>query len=242
MNRSGALFTVADGKVLYALGALKNVGAEAMKMIVAAREEGGPFTDLFDFARRVDCKRVGKRPMEMLARAGAFDGLERNRRRVLESIDVLMAYSAASIEAAGSAQTSLFGEAGEGLAPPRLAGPEPWLPMEQLTEEFAAVGFYLSGHPLDDYIGPLKRKRVQSYAEIVAGGRSGVSTRIAGSVMVKQERKSAKGNRFAFVRLSDPTGVYEITVFSDLLLKHRDDLEQAEISSSPSPRRLTATR
>ncbi|WP_340108585.1 DNA polymerase III subunit alpha [Pikeienuella sp. HZG-20] len=225
VNRSDAFFTVDGGRLLYALGALKNVGAEAMKLIVAARAAGGPFTDLFDFARRVDCKRIGKRPLEMLARAGAFDGLEPNRRRVLESVDMLTAYSAASIEAASSAQVSLFGDTGQGLPPPRLAAPEDWLPTERLAEEFSAVGFYLSGHPLDDYAGPLKRKRVQTYAEIVAGGRSGVSTRIAGSVMARQERKSARGNRFAFVRLSDPTGVYEVTVFSDVLTQHRDDLE-----------------
>src|SRR5690606_20557800 len=193
VNRSDAVFTVAGGRLLYALGALKNVGAEAMKLIVAARAAGGAFTDLFDFARRVDCKRVGKRSLEMLARAGAFDTLEPNRQRALESVDMLTAYSAASIEAAGSAQVSLFGDAGEDLPPPRLPAPEDWLPTERLAEEFSAVGFYLSGHPLDDYAGPLKRKRVQTYAEIVAGGRSGVSTRIAGSVMARQERKSARG-------------------------------------------------
>ncbi|MEX2520642.1 MAG: DNA polymerase III subunit alpha [Paracoccaceae bacterium] len=224
VNRSGERFRVEEGRILYALGALKNVGAEAMKLITAARADG-PFTDLFDFARRVELKRIGKRPMEMLARAGAFEKLEPNRQRAVQSADLLIAYSSASFEAAASAQVSLFGEAGEGLAPPRLPAPDDWAPMEQLSEEFAAVGFYLSGHPLDDYAGPLKRKRVQSYAEIVAGGRSGVSTRIAGSVMVKQERKSARGTRFAFVRLSDPTGVYEVTVFSEVLMAHRDDLE-----------------
>ncbi|MFV0472958.1 MAG: DNA polymerase III subunit alpha [Pikeienuella sp.] len=225
VNRSGPGFGVEEGQILYALGALKNVGAEAIKLITAAREEGGPFSDLIDIAKRVELKRIGKRPLEMLARAGALDLLERNRRRVFESVDTLVAFSAASIEAAGSAQVSLFGGTGEGLPPPRLPAPDDWLPMERLAEEFAAVGYYLSGHPLDDYAGPLKRKRVQTFAEIVAGGRSGVSTRIAGTVMVKQERKSARGNRFAFVTLSDPTGVYEVTVFSDVLLKHRDDLE-----------------
>ena len=213
------------GKILYGLGALKNVGVEAMKLITAAREEGGEFKDMFDFARRVDLKRVGKRPLEMLARAGAFDALEPNRHRAFQAVDTLVGYSAASIEAAASAQTSLFGEGGEALPPPRLPAPDDWLPTERLAEEHGAVGFYLSGHPLDDYMGPLKRKRVQTYAEVVAGGKSGVSTRIAGSVMSKQERKSARGNRFAFVQLSDPTGMYEVTVFSDVLMANRDHLE-----------------
>ncbi|MEM7524886.1 MAG: DNA polymerase III subunit alpha, partial [Pseudomonadota bacterium] len=224
VNRSAETFTVKDGEVVYALGALKNVGVEAMKLIVGAQADG-PFADLFDFARRVDLKRVGKRPMEMLARAGAFDAIEPNRHRAYQAVDTLVAYSAASIEAAASAQTSLFGEAGQGLEPPRLPAPDDWLPTERLAEEHGAVGFYLSGHPLDDYTGPLKRKRVQTYAEIVAGGKSGVSTRIAGSVMSKQERKSARGNRFAFVQLSDPTGMYEVTVFSDVLAAGRDYLE-----------------
>ncbi len=225
VNRSGAEFLVEEGRILYALGALKNVGVEAMKLIEEARAEGGPFTDLFDFARRVDLKRVGKRPLEMLAKAGAFDALEPNRRRVHDSADLLIAFSAESREAATSAQVSLFGGAGEGLPPPRLPAPEDWPSMERLAEEFAAVGFYLSGHPLDDYAGALKRKKVLSFAEVVAEGRSGVSTRIAGTVMARQERKSAKGTRFAFVRLSDATGVYEATCFSEILLAHRDDLE-----------------
>ncbi|MGB0854284.1 MAG: DNA polymerase III subunit alpha [Pikeienuella sp.] len=225
VNRSFDRFAVEDGKILYALGALKNVGAEAMKMIVAARDEGGKFKDLFDFAKRVDLKRVGKRSLEMLARAGAFDGLEPNRRRAIESIDTLVGFSAASVEAAASSQTSLFGDAGEGLENPRLPAPDNWLPTELLAEEHAAIGFYLSGHPLDDYAGPLKRKRVLTFAELVANGRTGVPVRIAGSVMSKQERKSARGNRFAFVQLSDPTGMYEVTVFSDALAKHRDELE-----------------
>jgi DNA polymerase-3 subunit alpha len=144
---------------------------------------------------------------------------------VFESVDTLIAFSAGSAEAAGSTQVSLFGGAGEGLPPPRLPAPEDWAPMERLTEEFAAVGFYLSGHPLDDYAPALRRKRVERYADIVARGRTGVATRIAGTVMARQERKSARGARFAFVRLSDPTGVYEVTVFSEILLAHRDDLE-----------------
>ena len=112
VNRSEATFSVADGKIVYALGALKNVGLDAMRLIVEARGDGKPFVNLYDFARRVDMRRVGKRPLEMLARAGAFDELDRNRRRVFQSLDALVAYSAAIHDQRGSAQTSLFGEAG----------------------------------------------------------------------------------------------------------------------------------
>ncbi|PTE17570.1 DNA polymerase III subunit alpha [Phaeovulum veldkampii] len=225
VNRSLATFTVAKGCVVYALGALKNVGVEAMRLIVEARGDT-PFADLYDFARRCDLKRIGKRPLEMLARAGAFDQLDPNRRRVFDSLDVLAAWSAAVAEAKGSSQVSLFGEAGDDLPPPRLADVDDWLPAERLAEEHQAVGFYLSGHPLDDYMPALRRKKVMTLAEITAAAENGpLVAKIAGNVANKKEKKSAKGNRFAFVGLSDPTGLYEVTVFSDTLEAARDHLE-----------------
>ncbi len=229
VNRSLATFTVREGQLVYALGALKNVGVEAMKMIVAARQTDRgekPFVTLFDFARRVDLKRLGKRPLEMLARAGAFDVLDPNRKRVFDSLDALAAWSAAIHEAAGSSQVSLFGEAGEDLPEPRLALTNDWLPVERLAEEHQAVGFYLSGHPLDDYMPALKRKQVMTLAELtIAAERGPLVAKLAGTVSARQERKSAKGNRFAFVSLSDPTGLYEVTVFSDTLEAARQYLE-----------------
>jgi len=224
VNRSQATFSVADGKVVYALGALKNVGVEAMRLIVQARGER-PFADLTDFARRVDLKRVGKRPLEMLARAGAFDALEKSRKRVFESLDSLVAFSAAAIEAATSGQSSLFA-GGDDLPPPRLATGGDWLPMDKLTHEHAAVGFYLSGHPLDDYAPALKRKDVLTLAELTRKAERGaLVAKIAGSVSARQERKSARGNRFAFVAMSDPTGLFEVTVFSETLEAARPFLE-----------------
>ncbi|TYB90809.1 DNA polymerase III subunit alpha [Oceaniovalibus sp. ACAM 378] len=229
VNRSQATFTVKDGKVLYALGALKNVGTEAMKLITGARMVEGrdrPFATLFDLARRADLKRVGKRPMEMLARAGAFDELDPNRRRVFESLDALVGYSAAIHDQKSSNQVSLFGDAGDDLPEPRLSPLADWLPMEKLAEEHKAIGFYLSGHPLDDYMGALKRKGILTLEQLTAKVARGPQVaKLAGSVASRQERKSAKGNRFAFVQLSDPTGLYEVTLFSDTLEKCREFLE-----------------
>jgi DNA polymerase-3 subunit alpha len=229
VNASLATFTVRDGAVVYALGALKNVGVDAMKMIVAARQVEGaekPFATLFDFARRVDLKRVGKRPLEMLARAGAFDALDPNRARVFEGLDALVAYSAAIHEAKASNQVSLFGEAGADIPEPRLPFRDDWQPVERLTQEHLAIGFYLSGHPLDDYMSALKRRDVKTLTELThLAERGPLIGKLAGAVSSKQERKSAKGNRFAFVQLSDPTGLYEVTVFSDTLEAARDLLE-----------------
>ncbi len=228
VNRSGARFRVADGAILYALGALKGVGVEAMRLIVAARGDQ-PFATLFDLARRVDLRRIGKRALEMMARAGAFDVLDRNRARVFAGLDALTAYSAAVHEARASSQVSLFGEAGTDIPEPRLPGTDDWLPTERLGHEHQAVGFYLSGHPLDDYAGALRRAGVLTLAEVTARAASGpLVARIAGAVSGRQERKSARGNRFAFVQASDPTGLYEVTVFSDTLEDARHLLEAGQ--------------
>ena len=229
INRSNALFDVASGALVYALGALKNVGVDAMRLITNGRKQDEiekPFATVFDFARRVDLKRVGKRPLEMLARAGAFDELDPNRRRMHDSVEILTNYSAAIFEQKSSDQVSLFGDAGEDLPEPRLATVEDWLPAERLTEEQRAIGFYLSGHPLDDYMAPLKRKGVLSLDELAAKAENGpLVAKLAGVVAGRQERKSAKGNRFAFVQLSDSSGAYEVTLFSDTLEKTREHLE-----------------
>ncbi|MCB2110072.1 MAG: DNA polymerase III subunit alpha [Defluviimonas sp.] len=207
VNRSQATFSVAEGQIVYALGALKNVGVEAMRLIVEARGNR-QFVTLFDFARRTDLKRIGKRPLEMLARAGAFDQLDPNRARVLGALDALVAYSAAVHEGRASAQVSLFGEAGEDLPEPRLPACADWLPAEKLAEEHQAVGFYLSGHPLDDYAAALKRKRLLTLAELQAqADRDGAAVaRVGVLVSGLLERKSARGTRYFRLNISDPTG------------------------------------
>ncbi len=217
VNRSQATFSVSDGQVVYALGALKNVGVEAMKMIVEARAQK-PFATLFDFARRVDLKRIGKRPLEMLARAGGFDQLDPNRARVFGALDALSAYSAAIHEGRASAQVSLFGEAGDDLPEPRLPNCDDWMPADRLAQEHQAIGFYLSGHPLDDYAPALKRKGLMTLAELqVKAERDGAAVaRVGVLVSGLQERKSARGNRFFRMNISDPTGqVAGIALFAD---------------------------
>ena len=252
INASLATFTVRKGALVYGLGALKNVGVDAMQLIVEARQTGQgaanpplpvaslitastmmpvtaeerPFVTVFDFARRIDLKRIGKRPLEMLARAGAFDALDPNRARMFEALDPLVAYSAAVHGAQASAQNSLFGSAGTDIPEPRLPFRDDWLPVERLAQEHQAIGFYLSGHPLDDFMSVLRRQKVETLAEVTARAERGACiAKIAGSVSARRERKSARGNRFAFVQLSDPTGLYEVTCFSEVLEASRDHLE-----------------
>jgi len=231
VNRSSADFDVAweDGKgsVLYALGAIRNVGLEAMKHVVEVRETGGRFADIFDFLERVDPRAVNKRALEGLAKAGAFDSIHPNRRQLLEQADVLMAYCQSVAADRTSSQVSLFGADQAAAARPRLRSVEPWIGPEQLDHELSAVGFYLSGHPLEDMIPALKRKRVTFVAEATALAESGHEAfMMAGVVRRRQERASARtGEKFAFVNFSDPTGEFECLFPPEQLRKCREVLE-----------------
>jgi len=224
INRSGADFEVEDGRVLYALGAIRNVGRGAMDHLVKVREEGGRFIDLFDFLARVDPREVNKRALESLARAGAFDSIHSNRAQIVAASDQLIAYAQSLAADRASHQESLFGEASD-AAHPRLPKTESWNPVARLDEELAAVGFYLSGHPLDDVIGLLRRQRVTLYLDAVTGALAGGEAyRMAGVVRRRQERTGGSG-KFAFVTLSDPTGEYEVMFMPEVLRAHRDLLE-----------------
>ncbi|MGB3808973.1 MAG: DNA polymerase III subunit alpha, partial [Parvibaculum sp.] len=224
INESEAAFSVANGEVLYALAAIKNVGAQAMEHIVEVRREGGPFRDLFDFARRINPRFINKRAYENLAKAGAFDCLNPHRAQVLASADLVLGTANASASERESKQDNLFGgSTGATIANPALRDVDPWTPIERLNEEFNAIGFYLSGHPLDDFQTALRRANVVTYAELLK--RNNSAEILAGTVTAKQERKSKKGNPFAFISLSDPTGQFEVVVFSDVLNQSRELME-----------------
>ena len=231
VNRSQVNFSVErEGEgaaVRYALAAVKNVGEGAMGSIVRAREaEGRPFRDLADFADRVDPAMVNKRMLENLARAGGFDALEPDRARAFGAGGNIIRFAAVAAEARASAQTSLFGGAEPAAAMQIAPDVDSWTPMETLAQEFDAIGFYLSAHPLDSYAKTLERLGVQAYADVMRRlSRSTSSHLIAGTVISKQVRRSAKGNRFAFIQCSDPTGMFEVTVFSEILSAHFDLLE-----------------
>jgi DNA polymerase-3 subunit alpha len=226
VNRSGADFEVEDGQVLYALGAVRNVGQQAMAHLVEVREAGGRFIDLFDFLERIDPRQVNKRALESLARAGAFDSIHPHRAQIVAAAESLIAYAQSVATDRASAQESLFGEQAE-AARPRLPRAELWNPVQRLDEELAAVGFYLSGHPLDDMIEILRRHRTTLYIDAIAAAAAGAEAfRMAGVVRRRQERSSAaSGGKFAFVSFSDPTGEYEVLFPPEALRRHRDLLE-----------------
>jgi DNA polymerase-3 subunit alpha len=224
INRSGVVFEVEGSTIHYALAALKGVGAQAVEAIVAARASG-PFRDLGDFASRINPRAVNKRVLESLAAAGAFDELEPNRARAFAAVEAMLSAAQRAHETATLGQNELFGgpSAREPLPVPAA---EPWLAAERLRREYEAVGFFLSGHPLDDYAGALKRMQVQSWADFSRSVKNGVTAgRTAATVISRTERRTKTGNKMGIIGLSDPSGQYEAVIFSEGLQQFRELLE-----------------
>jgi DNA polymerase III subunit alpha len=258
INRSEVTFAVEpDPKsgraaVRYALAAVKGVGAQAMAEIVAERTRGGRFKDLVDFARRIDARSFNRRQFENLARAGAFESLNPNRAQTFAAAEQLLRQASLAAEERESRQESLFGNLDPSLAPrPALPLVPDWPPVERLQHEFAAIGFYLSSHPLDPYGQSLERAGVIRFADLPAGLAANDATRVklAGVVVGKKERSSPRGNRFAFVQMSDPSGIFEVTLFSEMLSEARGLLDAGgplvvtvDVRSEEESLRLTAQK
>ena len=224
INRSGVEFDVAGNTIHYALAALRGVGRQAVESIIAARGER-PFTDLGDFARRANPRAVNKRVLESLVAAGAFEAIEKNRARAFAAVDTMLAMAQRAHEDAAAGQAELFGGAAAS-APIPLPAVEAWLPAERLQREYDAVGFFLSGHPLDDYAAALKRLRVQSWAEFARAVKAGAGAgRVAGTVVARTERRTKNGTKMGIIGLSDPSGHYEAVLFAEGLAQYRDLLE-----------------
>jgi DNA polymerase III subunit alpha len=224
VNRSGPTFDVEGNTIFYALAALKGVGRGAVDAIVEARGDK-PFRDLGDFASRINPRQLNKRVLESLAAAGAFDALEPNRARVHAGVDMILAVAQRRHEAAESGQNDMFGGASMRETVP-LPSVEAWLPAERLQKEFDAIGFFLSGHPLDDYQGALKRMNVQSWVAFAASVKQGATAgRVAATVVSRQERRTKTGNKMGIFEFSDPTGQFEAIVFQEGLTQYRDLLE-----------------
>jgi DNA polymerase-3 subunit alpha len=226
---AGAAGKGAPGAVRYALGAIKGVGAQAMEAVAAERASAGPYKDMFDFAERVGAKAANKRQLENLIRAGAMDGLDRNRRKLFEASEKLVRMAAAAERDRDTNQASLFDAQPEAVAGNRPSLPEigDWPVLERLNQEFDAVGFYLSAHPLDAYGGALARLGVVPFSSLTPAA-AGTAPKLAGVVVRKQERTSAKGNRFAFIQFSGIDGMFEVVAFSEALAVSRELLESGK--------------
>jgi DNA polymerase III subunit alpha len=208
-------------QILYGLGAIKGTGGAAIDLIVAAREAEGPFKDIFDFCQRLDLRKVNRRVMESLIRAGAFDKLEPNRAALLAGLD--SAISAAEQRAAHAGQDCLFGGVVE--TQHNLPDVVAWSPEQALQEEKAALGFYLSGHPYLSYksqLGPFIKGNLSDLAP------QNEPKLLAGVVMGVRVRMTQRG-KMAIVTLDDAVGRTDVVVGSELLMQHAQWIKEDQL-------------
>ena len=230
VNRSEVGFVPSNGAVRYSLAALKNVGRHAVEHICAEREARGAFRDISDFARRINPRLINKRALETIAAAGALDELGVDRATALANVDRIIAVGSASLEARREGQVDLFAGTAHTPPPMDLRPALPWVPTERLAHEFETVGFFLTGHPLDDYEDVLDALGVVTWAEFSAKAQAHRSVgTLAGTVLHARERKGRTGNPYAFVAFSDPTGQFEAVIFSETLAASRQLLEPGTV-------------
>ena len=230
VNRSEAGFVPSDRAIRYSLAALKNVGRQAVDHICAERQKRGAFRDVSDFARAINPRLVNKRALETLTAAGALDELGINRATAYANVDRIMAAGSQSMEESSEGQESLFAGLSSTPPPIELRAAKPWVPTDRLSREFEAVGFFLTGHPLDDYRDVLETLGAETWVDYAAKARvRRVVGTLAGTVLSVRERKGKSGNPYAFVAFSDPTGQYEAVVFSEALAASRQLLQPGSV-------------
>jgi DNA polymerase-3 subunit alpha len=215
INGSEADFSVEEGAVRYALGALKGVGEKAMESVVAERQSRGPFQSLDDFAERIEPRMLNRRQIESLAGGGAFDSLQPNRAPVFAAAETILAHAASAADQRESGQHGLFGSGDSSVPPIRLPQAE-WSLAQRMAAERESFGFYFSGHPVETHAHLLSAHKVKRYDELsdvrIAEGER-VTVTMAALVEDVRWRTSAKGRRFLTAVLSDSSGQFQATAF-----------------------------
>ena len=205
----------AADRIRYGLGAVKGSGQNAIEAIVAARQ-GKPFTDLFDFVKRVDKRQINRRTIESLVRAGAFDCFGMDRGILLATVSFAM--ECAEQAEASANQVSLFGGDDSDLdTPPAYVNVAPWSDKQKLTEEKAALGFYLSGHLFDAYAEEARRFARTRLADLIASREPKL---IAGIISGVRTQMTQRG-RMVIVTLDDATATVDVTVYNEVFDAHR---------------------
>ncbi len=224
VNHSSFRFLANDkGEVVYGLGAIKGVGEGPVESLLQARASDGLFADLFDFCRRVDLRKLNKRALEALIRAGALDEQGENRAVLMASIEAAVAAAEQQARNADIGMVDLFGDVHEAGPAGEWSEALPWTEDERLQAEKETLGLYLTGHPIDQYEKELGRF-VQARLADLQPTRRGQNTTVAGLLLGHRIIKGARGNR-AFLTLDDRTGRVEVTVFGDLLEQIRPLLQ-----------------
>jgi DNA polymerase-3 subunit alpha len=227
INRCDSEFTVVDGKILFGLAAVKNVGRAAIGQVIRERDENGPFKSLYDFCSRVNSRTVNRRAIESLIQSGALDGLPGHRAQKIDNLNRSMEMASRSSRDAERGQFALFGN-DENSIDDKLEPCDEWSSQEQLAFEKSSLGFFLSGHPLDkfkDVMDILSTMTTSSLKSSPNGKHAAVAGLIS-SVKMTVDRKQ---NPMAFVTIEDRDGHAEAVLFADVLSKHKNFVEEDRV-------------
>ena len=223
INNCFAEFKADTNKIFYGLGAIKSVGFEAVSNIVTEREKNGKFNTFTDFINRVDPKDINKLQLEGLVKAGAFDEIDLNRKKLYDDIPKIIQTIKSKYDEKVSNQTNLFDEINnKDNETFKFSSTKSWTKKELLAEEFASLGFYISDHPLNEYKEFFTQLEINSYKDFINSNKP--ESLVAGTIMSVQEKKSAKGNSYAIIKFSDNKSEFEIFLFADLFASNRDKL------------------
>ena len=226
INKCFSDFRAIKGKLVYGLGAIKNVGYEAISNIVNEREKNGSFKSLVDFVNRVKIKDVNKLQLEGLVKAGVFDEFDKDRGKIFNSIPKIIQQIKNINDDKDNHQANLFADDNDSRTEFEFLQSTSWKQKELLSEEFKAVGFYLTNHPLNEYDDIFNQLNITSYYEFYK--KENNEGLVAGTIMSIQEKKSAKGTPYAIVKFTDKQAEFELFLFAEILIANRDKLKEAE--------------
>jgi DNA polymerase-3 subunit alpha len=211
---------VDDGTIFYGLGAIKGLGAAAIEVILQERNREGPFKDLFDFCQRIDLRKVNRRVLESLIKAGALDGLGTHRAALMASLNAALAAADQHSRNLEAGQVDIFGATAAPTEAHVYENVAEWSEEQRLEGEKETLGLYLTGHPIARYAEELKHITDATIAELKPSTDSTVV--VAGLVVAQRTMQTRRGDRMAFVTLDDRTGRLELAVFSDLYAQSRE--------------------
>ena len=222
INDCFADFRTVDDNFYYALGGIKAVGYEAISNVVEERMKNGKFQSINDFLNRVNPKDMNKLQLEGLVKAGAFDNLNKNRQSLFDSIPNFILKTKNIFDNKAANQIDLFSE--EDVSENDIINDiEDWKFEERLSKEFEAVGFFISDHPLNQFTEIFDDYKIKDYSHFNSSDDI-KDANIAATLLKVQERKTAKGNSYAVLKLTDLTSVFELFIFSDILELNRETL------------------
>ena len=223
INKCFAEFVPQENTLFYALGAIKNVGLDAISHVIDERKKNGKFMSISDFVNRVNPKNINKLQLEGLVKSGAFDSIFINRKNLYDNIPNIIQNSKTIHENKIQNQTSLFSDDSQKVSYLiKDKNISDWPNNETLSKEFESVGFYLSNHPLEDYKDALDQYKTQLFKDFE--NNSETEGHVAGTILTIKEKKTIKGTPYAIVKFSDQSKVFELFLFSEILEANRKNL------------------